>query len=184
MYRIAPKSIHVVYTDKNGNPLPAEAPIPRFYERRMKKLEEAERLVEKMMADHDALFKSLPEPVQQVVPDQSTQSPQQDEYVHPHPHPHDLLNTPENVQRSKDSEPKRQFPPEILPTESPGPHNIQQWFEILQDLHGGDLPKDLKTLQGIIKELEAIRKLGEEMIPKPPPRPRDRPTPPETPSEQ
>jgi hypothetical protein len=43
-------------------------------------------------------------------------------------------------------------------------HNTQQQFEKLQELHGGDLPRDLKALQKIITELEAVRQEGEEMM--------------------
>ncbi len=123
-------------------------------------------------------------------PDKITPVQQQDKHPSTHTHPDDQLNTQETVESPKDSEPKRQFPPEILPPEPPGPHNIQQWFEMLQIIHGGELPNDLKELQEVIKELEAIRKIGREMAPQPPPRPPERSippkrsTPPRTPSEQ
>lgn len=114
MYGVAPEGIHVVYTDAKGNPLPPDTPTPRFYERHIKQLEEAQAHVEKVIADHEMFFKSLPE---------QTQKP-----------------------------------------EPPGPHNIQLWFEVLQELHGGDLPKDLRDLQQVIKELDAIRQAGEEKM--------------------
>lgn len=45
-----------------------------------------------------------------------------------------------------------------LPTsEPPSRANMQQRFEVLQELHGGELPKDLRVLQTVIHELEEIR---------------------------
>ncbi len=178
MYGIAPKGITVVYTDEKGNPLPTSNSLPRFYERRMKALEEAQANVKKMIADHETFINSIPEQTQQVVPDKIAPVQQQDKHPPTHTHPDDQLNTQETVKSPRDSEPKRQFSPEILPLEPPGPHNIQQWFEMLQIIHGGELPNDLKDLQEVIKELEAIRKIGREMVPQRPPLPPERPTPP------
>ena len=55
MFGIAPKGFKVVYTDKNGVPLPADMK-PRFYERAMAQLEAAEQQVLQQIADHNALF--------------------------------------------------------------------------------------------------------------------------------
>ena len=52
----------------------------------------------------------------------------------------------------------------MLPSEPPSRANIHEWFEVLQVLHGGELPKDLRALQKVMTELEAIRKDGEEKI--------------------
>ncbi len=71
MYGVAPKGMTVVYTDEKGNPLPTSNPPPRFYERRMKALEEAQANVEKMIADHETFINLLPKQTQQVVPGQN-----------------------------------------------------------------------------------------------------------------
>ncbi len=42
--------------------------------------------------------------------------------------------------------------------------NTDQQFLLLQELHAGDLPKDLKSLQNIITELEALQHEGKEMM--------------------
>lgn len=104
MFGIAPKGIHVIYTDEKGRPLPAGT-SPRIFERQMKVLEDAQTQVEKVFADHKPFLKV----------------------------------------------------PSALP-------NTQQQFEVLQDLHNGDLPTDLKELQKIITELEAVRQEGEKMM--------------------
>ncbi len=164
MYGVAPKGVTVIYTDENGNPMPSGLPPPRFYERQMAALEAVEEHVEKLIADHEALFKSQSEKTQKIVPPLTT--PSQDERLHPHPH--DKSDGQENAQRPSQRpggpESKREFPFDILPPEPPGPHNIQLWFEILQEWHGGDLPRDLRELQQVIKELDAIRQAGEERM--------------------
>ena len=50
-----------------------------------------------------------------------------------------------------------------LPTsEPPARANMQQQFEVLQELHGGELPKDLRALQTAIHELEEFRQAAAE----------------------
>ncbi len=47
-------------------------------------------------------------------------------------------------------------------SEPPARSNMQQRLEVLQELHGGDLPKDLRVLQTVIHELEEIRQAAAE----------------------
>ena len=54
------------------------------------------------------------------------------------------------------------IPPEMLPSEPLSRANRQQWFEVLQELHGGELPKDLRALQAAIHELEDIQQAATE----------------------
>ena len=183
MFGIAPRGTKVVYTDKNGIPLPPDVK-PRFYERAMAQLDAAEKQVAKQIADHDALFNQAENETQQET------KPIVADTQHNHPHPHEEADPTRTTQNPGT---QQKTPPQVgkniqppLPLESPSPDQVQKWFEELILLHGGDLPKDLKALQEIIKELEGVRKLGTEKLPKPLERsaPPARPTSPETPSEQ
>ena len=175
MFGIAPKGMKVVYTDKSGVPLPADMK-PRFYERAMAQLEASEQLVLKQIADHDALFNQA-ETGQE-------KKPIVVEKQHEHPHPHENMPPTHKTERPGT---QQKMPPQfgknllpLGPTEPHDPVQVQKWFEELVLLHGGDLPKDLKALQKAIIELGAIRTLGEKTIPKPP----ERRTPPNAPSDQ
>lgn len=167
MFGIVPEGMKVVYTDKDGVPLPADQK-PRFYERVVEQLDAAEKQIEKMIVDHDALFKQKnTENSEKLVPTPGV--PQ-----HEHPHPHEEV-FPTHTEQKPDMQ--RKIPPQVrknmqppLPPERHSPDQIQEWFEELILLHGGDLPKDLKALQMVIKELEAIRKQGESEPLKPPKR--------------
>ncbi len=171
VFGIPPRGMKVIYTDKNGMPLTADHK-PRFYERAMEGLDRAEKHIEKMIADHDALFNQ---------PENETQQETKPIVVdtqHDRPHPHEVESPPDKAQQP---DVQRKLPPQVgknrqppLPPKPPSPEQVQEWFEELILLHGGDLPKDLKALQEVIKELEAIRKIGKEMAP---PRPLERPAP-------
>lgn len=108
MFGVAPEGITVVYTDKDGRPLHADAK-PRSYEREMAAIEAH---MQQMIAEHETLFKTLPKP-------------------------------------------------KLLPSEPPSRDNIQEWFDVLQVLHRGELPRDLHVLKEAITELEAIRRQAE-----------------------
>lgn len=107
MFGITPKGIHVIYTDAKGRPLPPGASSSVFA-RQMKVLEDAQKQIEKVIADHEAYLKT--------------------------------------------------------PSKLTAHRNTEQQFELLQELHGGDLPKDLISLQEIITELEAFQQEGKEMM--------------------
>ena len=162
MFGIVPKGITVVYTDEKGVPLPADA-APRFYERKMAALEAAEAHVEQLISDHEALIKTLPKPTEKIVPEQPTTPSQSQQQLQPHPHQRDGSELRESVRRPAFPIDIRNIPPEMLPSEPPSRANIQQWFEVLQLLHGGELPKDVRKLQEAIHELEAIRQAAEDM---------------------
>ena len=178
MYGVAPKGVTVVYTDENGNPLPADV-VPRFYERQMAALEAAEAHVEQMIADHESLFKTLPKSSEKTVTEPGEQlQPQETQ-----PHSSEVPKTTDTGQRVSPSTFKGNIPPELLPPDPPSRANIHQWFEVLQELHGGELPKDLRVLQEAINELEAIRQAGKEKMQPPRQRPPERsaPKPPDAP---
>ncbi len=167
MFGVAPEGVNVIYTDKNGIPLPADQK-PRFYERAMAGLDAAEKQIEKLIADHDDLFQQG-----NVVPVQKTEEgaavPS-----HPHPHPHQEESPRQTPQRPE----MPSFPPQVLENRHPpdmpvaprDPAQVEKWFAELLLLHGGDLPKDVKGLQEAIKVLTAIRDRGELEPPKPPAR--------------
>ena len=178
MYGVAPKGVTVVYTDENGNPLPADV-VPRFYERQMAALEAAEANVEQMIVDHESLFKTLPKSSEKTVTEPGEQlQPQETQ-----PHSSEVPKTTDTGQRVSPSTFKGNIPPELLPPDPPSRANIHQWFEVLQELHGGELPKDLRVLQEAINELEAIRQAGKEKMQPPRQRPPERsaPKPPDAP---
>ena len=147
MFGVAPKGITVVYTDEKGVPLPADA-APRFYERQMAALEVAEAYIEQLIAEHDSLFKMTEKTGPGEPADPSRQ---------PQPHQSDGLAFRENERHPTLSIDRRNILPEMLPSEPPSHANMQQWFEVLQELHGGELTKDLRVLQTAIHELEEIR---------------------------
>ncbi|MYB64126.1 hypothetical protein F4X73_05505 [Candidatus Poribacteria bacterium] len=159
IYGVAPKGVTVVYTDKDGNPLPADE-RPRFFERRMAVLEAAEKHIEQMIVDHDAIFKTLSEQ-----PQKETQKEQTVPSHQSQPNRSVIPEFEDTKRRSVIPMQKRNIPPEMLPPIPPSRANIQQWFEILQELHGGELPKDLRVLQEVVNELEAIRRVGEKKLP-------------------
>lgn len=178
MFGIAPKGMKVVYMDKSGIPLPSDMK-PRFYERMMVQLEQAEQMVYQQIADHDSLFSETGKgDAQKPVPIEHSDAPHEHEHSHKHVSPTDT--TDEQITQQI-------VPPRVvgdrLPPRPPGPpgsDQIMKWFEELILLHGGDLPKDLKKLQEITEELKAIRREGEKKIhPKP-----TRSTSPEKSSEQ
>lgn len=161
MFGVAPEGITVVYTDEKGVALPADA-VPRFYERQMAALEVAESHIEELIADHEALFKTLPKPAENTGPSAlpaPSQSPQQG---NPPLHHEDGSAFQENDHRPDIPIDSRNIPIEMLPSEPSSRANIQQWFEVLQELHGGELPKDLGVLQEAINELEAVRQTAPE----------------------
>ena len=57
--------------------------------------------------------------------------------------------------------------------------DINRWFTALEALHGGQLPKDLQTLQEVMTELEKVRQDAEKNIKPPRPEPTASPSPPE-----
>ena len=164
MFGVAPAGMQVIYTDKNGIPLPSDQK-PRFYERAMQGLDAAEKQIEKLITDHDSLFQQ-----NHVV---STQKTEGGTSVQRHPHSHP---DQESSHSHTDHEPKiRPSPPHVLENMHPSdipepprdPAQMEKWFAELLLLHGGDLPKDIKGLQEAIKVLSAIRKRGESVPPKP-----------------
>ena len=179
MFGIAPKAIKVIYTDKDGKPLPPDVK-PRFYERAMAQLDAAEKQVVKQIVDHDVLFKQVENKIGQKTKPIVGETQ--------HEHPHEEVSPTHTTQRP---DTRRNRPPQVENNARPplpdAPHDsaqIERWFDELVLLHGGDLPKDLKALQTVITELKAIRKAGEEKISDSPRRPPERRTPPKTPSEQ
>ena len=182
MFGIAPKGMKVVYTDANGVSLPPDVK-PRFYERAMTQFDIAEQHVLQQIVDHDALFNQA-----ETETGQETKPIVEEDAQHEHPHPHGEVDPTRTTQRPG---PQQKIPLQVgknmLPPLSPEPINpdqIQKWFEELVLLHGGDLPKDLKTLQVVIRELDAIRRQGEEKQPPPRHTPERTIPPDETPSEQ
>ena len=167
MFGVAPEGMTVIYTDKNVIPLPSDQ-IPRFYERAMQGLDAAEKQIEKLIADHDALFQ------QESV--ESTQKTEDGTVVQRHPHSHPDQESPDVHTENEPQIPS--FPPRVLENRPPfdipvpprDPAQIEKWFNELLLLHGGDLPKDIKALQEVIKVLSEIRKRGESEPPKPPER--------------
>lgn len=167
MFGVAPEGMTVIYTDKNGIPLPSDQ-IPRFYERAMRGLDAAEKQIEKLIADHDALFQ------QESV--ESTQKTEDGTEVQRHPHSHPDQESPHIHTENEPQIPS--FPPRVLENRPPfdiplpprDPAQIERWFNELLLWHGGDLPKDIKALQEAIKVLSEIRKRGESEPPKPPER--------------
>ncbi len=169
MYGITPEGITVIYTDEGGKPLPTDTPIPRFYERRMAELEEAQAHLQQQIGDHELLLEldtllNPPEEKKQIaaVPHEHT-------HEHDHDHTHETPQTPEALPSqqpdAKQTPPQRKLPPELRT-----PDAVSRWFTELEALHGGQLPKDLKELRKIITELEKIRREGEAKL-KPPQRP-------------
>lgn len=57
VYGSVPDSIHVIYHDSTGEPLPSKVK-PRYFERYLRELEQAQVNVDKMIVDHKAFFVS------------------------------------------------------------------------------------------------------------------------------
>lgn len=155
MFGIAPRGMKVIYTDKDGVPLPL-GQKPRFYERAMAQLEAAEQQVEQQIADHDLFFKgrSAEEGLPLgSVPDVSSEDQEQW---------HDAEFSTEGGRKKPVETVGHQMP--SLPLTPSELVQHQQWFEKLRILHGGDLPEDLQMLESVIKELEMIRKRGRSNI--------------------
>ncbi len=182
MFGVAPKGVTVVYTDEKGVPLPSDA-VPRFYERQMAALEVGESYIEQLIADHEALFKTLPKPTEKTGLEEQPAPSQQPQQAQPLPHQDDRSELRKNDRRPDIPIDRRNIPPDMLPSEPPSRANIQEWFEVLQVLHGGELPKDLRVLQGVINELEEIRQAEAEKKQATRQRPPERsaPKPPNTP---
>jgi len=159
MYGIAPKGIHVVYTDAEGRPLPGGMPPPRFYERKMEMLAEAEAQLEKLIADHEALFRTLPDPMRDENGTESGEMPRQVE-----PHRTDVSDPTDTSRPRAQPDRKDRLPPKPLPPPPPDPRKMERWFDLLQELHGGELPRDLRGLREAIAELETIRRTGAEKM--------------------
>lgn len=169
IFGVAPKGMQVIYTDKNGIPLPADQK-PRYYERAMAGLDAAETHVAKLIADHDSLFQEGKGVAVPTLEGAAAVSPQESPHFHPHP---------EEVSRQRPQKPEiPSLPPQVLKNRQPpdmpvvprDPAQIEKWFSELLLLHGGDLPKDVKALQEAIKFLSEIRERGESGPPKPPER--------------
>lgn len=156
MFGVAPEGITVVYTDKAGRPLPVDKK-PRFYEREMAELEAAEAHVEQLIADHESLFKTLPKQQEKTEPGEQPSPGQQPQQGDARTHQEDGSELRETDRRPDIPIGRRSVPLDMLPSDPPSRANMQQWFEVLQELHGGELPKDLRVLQAAINELEEIR---------------------------
>ena len=179
MYGVAPEGITVIYTDERGNPLLSNVEPPRFYERHMKELKQAQVYLQQQIEDHELLLEldallnpteekkqSAPgarEHVHKQDPDLTRETPQDPDTVPP--------QQPQQHPNARRIPPQRKIPPELQT-----PDAIHQWFTELEALHGGQLPRDLKTLQEVITELEKVRREGEAKL-KPPQRP-ESPAPP------
>lgn len=169
MFGIAPKGVRVIYTDKNGIPLPADQK-PRFYERAMEGLDAAEKRVAKLIADHDALFQQENGGIVQKSEPPSGRVSEVPLQTHP----------PEDASSDRTAaDPDRPIlPPQVLdkmqlptaPGALPDPVQVEKWFTELLLLHGGDLPADVKGLQEAIKVLSALRARGESEPQEPPDR--------------
>ena len=55
-YGVAPEGMSVVYIDANDKPIPSGKVPPRFYERNMKELKEAQVLLQQQIEDHQLLL--------------------------------------------------------------------------------------------------------------------------------
>lgn len=170
-FGVEPKGITVVYTDKEGRPLPAGAK-PSFYERHIAAFEAAEAHVEQLIADHEALLKTVPANPQKNEPKETSPPKQQPQLGDTQPHQSDGSALRETGRQPDIPIDKRNIPLEMLSKEPPSQANMQQWFEVLQELHGGELPKDLRVLQEVMTELDAIRQAEADRIKQQkPPRP-------------
>lgn len=160
MYGVAPEGITVVYTDKSGVPLPADAK-PRFYEREMAALEAIEAYMQEVIAEHETLFNTTPQQAHENTQIQQLPSAQR---VPQDPDLRDETESSVPQRPPKTTIPMQNIPPEMLPKEPPNSQNMQDWLELLQELHGGELPKDLRMLKEALTELEAIRQAAQEKL--------------------
>ncbi len=169
MFGVAPEGVNVIYTDKNGIPVPSDQK-PRFYERAMAGLDAAETHVAKLIADHDALFQVGNGQEVPKTESAAAGQPQSPPHFHQHPEesPGQRPHRPE-VSSFPPASFGKQATPDI-PGDPRDPAQMKKWFAELLLLHGGDLPKDIKGLQEAIKVLNVIRKRGESEPPKPPER--------------
>ncbi len=173
MFGAAPEGITVVYTDKEGRPLPTDAK-PRFYERHMAALEAIETYMQEMAAEHEKLFNTKLQQTRENTQVQQTPSVQQVPQNHDLPHLRDGTESSVTQRTPKTTIPMQNIPPEMLPKEPPSSKNMHNWLELLQELHGGELPRDLNMLKEALTELEAIRQAAQEKL-APRPTPPDRP---------
>ncbi len=163
MYGVAPEAITVVYTDKDGRPLPADAK-PRFYEREMAALEAIEAHTQQMIAEHEMLFNTIPQQPPEDTQIQQTSPAQRVPQDPDLPHLRDGTESSVPQRPPKTTIPMQNIPPEMLPKEPPNSQNMQDWLELLQELHGGELPRDLRMLKEALTELEAIRQAAQEKL--------------------
>ena len=173
MFGAAPEGITVVYTDKEGRPLPTDAK-PRFYERHMAALEAIETYMQEMAAEHEKLFNTKLQQTRENTQVQQTPSVQQVPQNHDLPHLRDGTESSVTQRTPKTTIPMQNIPPEMLPKEPLSSKNMHNWLELLQELHGGELPRDLNSLKVALTELEAIRQAAQEKL-APRPTPPDRP---------
>ena len=164
MYGVAPEGITVVYTDKDDRPLPADKK-PRFYEQEMAAIEAAIEAIEahtqQMIAEHETFFNTIPQQSHENTQIQQLPSAQR---VPQDPDLRDEAEPSEPQRPSKTTIPMQNIPPEMLPKEPPSRKNMQDWLELLQELHGGELPRDLRMLKEALTELEAIRQAAQEKL--------------------
>ncbi len=183
VYGVAPEGITVIYTDEKGNPLPADTPTPRFFERNMKELEKAQILLQQQIEEHEFLLEmdtllTPSEDKKQIVISPRDHGPEKDP-DHTHEAPQTDERSPSKQQRQPPN--VRQLPPGLeVPPDLHTQDDINRWFTALEALHGGQLPKDLHALQEVITELEKVRQDAEKNL-KPPERqePPAPPVPPE-----
>ena len=175
-YGASPKGMSVVYVDAKNHPLPPDKVPPRFYERRMKSLEEAQNLLQQQIKDHEALLELdvLPTPSEKG----KQTAPTSHDHTHDLDHTHEMPESPETVPPQQRLQPDaKRIPPQLkIPPELRKLDAVNQWFTELEALHGGQLPKDLKELRKIIDELEKIKREGEAKL-----KPSQRPAPPSPP---
>ena len=176
-FGVAPKGMSVVYIDANDKPIPVGKVPPRFFERNMKALETAQTLLQQQIEEHEFLLEM------DTLLNPSAAKKQGTAVPHEHVHEQDPSHTHERAKDTAAATPQqrpnidmKRLPPGIeIPPDIRTQEEIQRWFTALEALHGGELPKDLQTLQEVITELEKIRQDAEKHR-KPPPRP-ELPTP-------
>ena len=127
MYGVAPEGITVVYTDKDGRPLPADKK-PRFYERHMAALEAIEAHMQEMITEHETLFNTIPQQKDENTHIRQT-SPTQQVPQDPDPHAHrDKTESSVLQQTPQTTIPIQNIPSEMLPKGPPSRKNFQDWM--------------------------------------------------------